>query len=86
MRSRSKLATDLTQIGFQVRDSQGNFLLVTPPDNKAAAIYKFLKEQNILVRYFDLPRLKDKLRITVGTESQNQKLLKALIHYCDRLE
>ena len=86
-RSRSKLAIDLKQIGFQVRDSQGNFLLVTPPDNQAAAIYKSLKEQNILVRYFDLPRLKDKLRITVGTESQNQKLLKAihLSQYVNRL-
>jgi histidinol-phosphate aminotransferase len=27
-RSRSKLATSLQQIGFQVRDSQGNFLLL----------------------------------------------------------
>ena len=77
-RSRGKLAIDLQEIGFVVRNSQGNFLLVTPPDNQAAAIYRSLKEQNILVRYFDLPRLQDKLRITVGTESQNQKLLRAI--------
>ena len=87
-RSRSKLATDLKQIGFKVRDSQGNFLLVTPPNNQAAAIYQALKEQNILVRYFDLPGLDDKLRITVGTDEQNQKLLQAIatpavgIDYC----
>ena len=77
-RSRSQLATDLRQIGFKVRDSQGNFLLVTPPNNKAAAIYQSLKEQNILVRYFDLPGLSDKLRITIGTDEQNQKLLQAI--------
>lgn len=77
-RSRGKLAADLRQIGFQVRDSQGNFLLVTPPDNRAAAIYQSLKQQNILVRYFNLPGLDDKLRITVGTEEQNQKLLQAI--------
>ena len=78
LRSRGKLAKDLKKIGFHVRNSQGNFLLVTPPDNQAAAIYRALKQQNILVRYFDLPGLNDKLRITVGTEEQNQKLLQAI--------
>ena len=77
-RSRSKLAIDLRQIGFDVRDSQGNFLLVTPPNNDAAEIYQFLKEKGILVRYFNTPGLDDKLRITVGTEEQNQKLLQLL--------
>ena len=77
-RSRSQLATDLRQIGFKVRDSQGNFLLVTPHGKKAASIYQFLKEQNILVRYFDLPGLNDKLRITIGTDEQNQQLLQAI--------
>jgi histidinol-phosphate aminotransferase len=77
-RSRSKLAIDLRQIGFNVRDSQGNFLLVTPPHKQAAKIYQSLKEQNILVRYFNSPGLSDKLRITVGTDEQNQKLLQAI--------
>ncbi len=77
-RSRSLLATDLKQIGFEVRDSQGNFLLVTPPNNRAETIYQSLKQQNILVRYFNLPGLDDKLRITVGTDAQNQKLLQIL--------
>ena len=80
-RSRGKLAVALQQIGFKVRDSQGNFLLVTPPNNQAANIYQSLKEQGILVRYFNSPGLKDKLRITVGTEAQNQQLLR-LIRAC----
>jgi histidinol-phosphate aminotransferase len=77
-RSRSKLTIDLRQIGFEVRDSQGNFLLVKPPNNQAAKIYQALKAQNILVRYFNSPGLSDKLRITVGTDEQNQKLLQAI--------
>ena len=77
-RSRSILKKDLEQIGFEVRDSQGNFLLATPPNNQAEAIYQYLKENNILVRYFNLPGLDDKLRITVGTDEQNQKLLQTL--------
>lgn len=77
-RSRSQLQENLQALGFQVRDSQGNFLLATPPKKQAAQIYQSLKAQNILVRYFDLPRLTDKLRITVGTDKQNQKLLQAI--------
>ena len=82
-RSRDKLTIDLRQIGFKVRDSQGNFLLVTPPDRKAAAINQSLKEQNILIRYFNSPGLDDKIRITIGTESQNQKLLQAINSACN---
>ncbi len=80
-RSRFLLQQGLQKIGFAVRDSHGNFLLTTPPHNQAKNIYQYLKQNNILVRYFKLPGLKDKLRITVGTDSQNQKLLQELIDY-----
>ncbi|MBM0743873.1 histidinol-phosphate transaminase [Phormidium sp. CLA17] len=78
--SRAKLLLDLKQLGFQVRDSQTNFLLAAPPKGNAGEIYLALKERGILVRYFNQPGLNDKLRITVGTESQNQGLIEALIH------
>ena len=80
-RSRSLLKKDLEQIGFEVRNSQGNFLLTTPPDGRAKSIYQYLKENNILVRYFDLPGLDDKLRITVGNDIQQDKLLQMLVSY-----
>ncbi|MBD3885463.1 histidinol-phosphate transaminase [Phormidium tenue FACHB-886] len=79
-RSRAKLAVDLKQLGFQVPDSQTNFLFATAPKGNAEAIYLGLKERGILVRYFKQPGLDDKLRITVGTEEQNQSLIEALIH------
>lgn len=78
--SRAKLLLDLKQLGFQVRDSQTNFLLVTPPKSNANELYLALKECGILVRYFKQPGLNDKLRITVGTELQNQSLIEALVH------
>lgn len=80
--SRSKLAIDLKQLGFELRDSQTNFLLVHPPTHKNSAeqIYLALKQRGILVRYFKQSGLEDKLRITVGTEAQNQMLLEALLH------
>lgn len=76
-RSREKLAIDLKQLGFKVWDSQTNFLLTQPPGN-AAKIYEALKQQNILVRYFNQPNLDDKLRISVGTDEQNRILINTL--------
>jgi len=37
-----------------------------------------LREQGIIVRHFDKPRIGDFLRITIGTSDQNNALLKAL--------
>lgn len=78
--SRTQLAIDLKQLGFQIWDSQTNFLLTQPPKGNAEQIYLALKAGGILVRYFKQPGLEDKLRITIGTEEQNQRLVEALIH------
>lgn len=78
--SRAKLAVDLKQLGFQIWNSQTNFLLTQPPNGNAEQIYLALKERGILVRYFQQPGLEDKLRITIGTDEQNQRLIEVLIH------
>jgi histidinol-phosphate aminotransferase len=78
--SRNQLATDLKQLGFRIWDSQTNFLLTQPPTGNAEYLYQKLKEQGILIRYFKQPGLEDKLRITVGTDEQNQALVEALIY------
>jgi histidinol-phosphate aminotransferase len=77
--SRSKLTVDLKNLGFTVLDSQANFVLATPPEGNAEKLYLALKECGILVRYFKQPELSDKLRITVGTDEQNQTLIEALV-------
>lgn len=77
--SRSRLTADLKNLGFTVRDSHGNFVLATAPDNNAESLYLALKERGILVRYFKQPGLSDKLRISVGTDEQNQILIEALV-------
>lgn len=78
---RKNLQEELLSRNWQViQPSQSNFLLVTPPataiDSKS--IYQQLVKQDILVRYFDQPRLDDKLRITIGTPDENKALLAAL--------
>ena len=67
--------------------SESNFLLVTAPgatidaQELAPRLYQQLKEDGVLVRYFDQPRLRDKLRITVGTAEENSRLLDCLTRY-----
>ena len=76
---RVKLADALRQLGFSVSPSQANFLLAKLPDGHSAELlYKQLKSENILVRFFNQERLQDKLRISVGTPAENASLLAAL--------
>ena len=75
---RARLTQQLRDLGFDVPDSSGNFVLAKCKNHKAVEIYEKLVERKIYVRYFDYPNLNDKLRITVGTSEQNDKLLVAL--------
>ncbi|HOD81305.1 MAG: Histidinol-phosphate aminotransferase [Planctomycetes bacterium ADurb.Bin126] len=76
--SRQRLVGALTELGFAVWPSQSNFLLARPPGGQAQALYQALKARGILVRYFKQARLDDKLRITVGTDDENDALTAAI--------
>ncbi len=75
---RARVTAALAAMGFDVPDSQSNFVLARPTGGAARELYQALKDRRILVRYFDMARLDDKLRITIGTPEQNDALLKAL--------
>lgn len=75
---RKRLTDQLRSLGFVVPDSSANFIFAGCKKCDAKQIYNKLIEQNIYIRYFDLPGLADKLRITVGTKQQNDKLISAL--------
>lgn len=76
--ARQTLTIELRRLGFAVLESQGNFVLVTPPVRSAEFLYSSLKQKGILVRYFKQPGLDDKLRISVGTEAHTQILIETL--------
>jgi histidinol-phosphate aminotransferase len=74
--SREKLSQKLAELGFQVYPSQTNFLLVKPPRFTAKQwLWKF-RERKILVRWFDYPRTRDFLRISVGSEQETDQVTK----------
>lgn len=79
--TRERTAEALRALGFVVSPSQSNFLFVTHPRKDAPAIFAYLREQGIFVRYFKLPRIDTYLRITIGTDEQMDRLLDALRSY-----
>ena len=75
---REQLSRDLTKLGFRVFPSQTNFLLVKPPLFPAPTWLEELRERRILVRWFNLPEVKDYLRITIGTPAEAEALVRAV--------
>ena len=70
---RKKLTAELTHMGWNVQPSQANFLWTAPPDRRGREAYLGLKQQGILVRFFE--KLPDHIRITVGQSHENNALL-----------
>lgn len=80
IQQRQWMTNQLVKLGFGVPESHSNFVLAqVPVGMDAATLYRQLKSRDILVRYFNLPRLTDKLRITIGTPQQNEVLVQTLI-------
>lgn len=76
---RTRVTSALEQRGFTVLPSHGNFVLATVAGGTSAReIYERLKRRGVLVRFFDKPGLRDKLRITIGTQDENREFLTAL--------
>jgi histidinol-phosphate aminotransferase len=76
--TREWLNRELTKLGFRVLPSQTNFILAKPPLFPAKDWLQKLREQKILVRWFNAPEVKDYLRITIGTPAEAVALVKAV--------
>ena len=76
--ARQQLTTGLTELGFEVLPSSANFVFARNPRKSGQEWQALLREQNILVRHFNKPRLDDWLRVTVGTPEEVRTLLQVL--------
>lgn len=64
----------LTEMGFYVLPSKTNFVFAGHASIKAGELFQRLRDRGVLVRYFDAPRVRDFLRITIGTDGDMQKV------------
>ncbi len=73
--NRELTKNELIKMGFRVLDSKSNFIFASHPEYSAKALYEELKNRGILVRYFSKERIKDFVRITVGSKEQMQSVV-----------
>jgi histidinol-phosphate aminotransferase len=70
LKTRDRLTSTLTELGFAAVPSQANFVWAPHPSRPVEPIFQQLKASGVLVRYMNYPDWGDGLRITVGTDDQ----------------
>ncbi len=76
--TRERFAAGLTDLGYKVLPSGGNYLFASPPDRNGKRVYDALFSRQILVRYFSDPALAHGLRISIGTDEEMTRTLSAM--------
>ncbi|MDR3364632.1 MAG: aminotransferase class I/II-fold pyridoxal phosphate-dependent enzyme [Clostridiales Family XIII bacterium] len=80
--TRDSAARRLRTLGFDVPESSSNFLFAGCGSAvRAKAIFEQLKANGVYVRYFDKPRICDRLRISIGKPEEMDVLFARLEGY-----
>src|SRR6476646_3482821 len=74
---RAHLESELEGIGWSWPESAANFLLCEIGE-RAEQIYRALKDEGLLVRWWRAPELRTKIRISVGNPDENDHLVATL--------
>lgn len=75
---RESFSADLGRLGWTVLPSKANFVFARKEGVPGKEIYLKLKERGILVRHFDGEKVRDFVRITMGTQKDMERLLHEL--------
>lgn len=78
MATRAWTTEALEKLGFTVLPSLTNFVFAKHDRIPGKTLCAKLREQGILVRHFDTPRLTDYLRITIGSQEQMEAFAGAI--------
>lgn len=77
LQGRALLAAELERLGCETRPSQANFLMFRPP-KPAAVVFEALLARGIIIRPLTSYGLADWLRVSIGTDRENQIFLQQL--------
>ena len=79
VRERERMAKQLAALEFMdAYPSEANFILTRISGGDGRSVRDSLAKAGIFVRYFDTPRLRDCIRISVGTASNTDRVTEAL--------
>ncbi len=73
----------LAKLGFTFPDSQSNFIFATHTTYVAKDLFEALKEAEIYVRFLGGERIKNYLRISIGTKEEMEQLISFLEAYME---
>ncbi len=75
IKNREQTKVELEKLGFIVTDSKANFLFAKSDKIDGKNLYLKLKEKGVLVRHFDTDRIREYIRITIGSSSQMKEFI-----------
>ena len=78
IKTREWVVCELKNLGFHVIDSAANFVFASPASIEAKKLFLELKQNGLLVRYFDKPRINNYLRISIGTDEEMKAFIKGV--------
>lgn len=76
--TREWVKKELKELGFVFKDSMSNFIFATHPDYDIVNIFEELRKRDIYVRHFNGERIKDYLRISIGTDEEMKTLINTI--------
>ena len=79
--TRTRVTEELRLLGFEVLDSQTNFIMATHEGYDMKEMFEYLKENKIFIRYFNQPRINKYVRITIGTDEEMNKFLNGVKNF-----
>lgn len=79
--TRKRVSDELKNLGFTVHDSQTNFLFATHKTKNMKDYFEWLKTQKVFIRYFNLPKIDNYVRITIGTDDEMDIFLEKTKEY-----
>jgi histidinol-phosphate aminotransferase len=72
---RRRVTDELRRMGFDLPESAANFVFPRRGLIDAEAYFQALRRNNILVRYFSIPELRDGVRVSIGTPEEMDRFL-----------
>jgi histidinol-phosphate aminotransferase len=76
--TRERVVAKLEALGFAVVPSKANFIFISHATKPAAAFFAGLREQGVLVRYFNKPLIDNHLRVSIGTDEEMDVFLQSV--------
>jgi histidinol-phosphate aminotransferase len=74
--TRDRTAMKLRGLGYNVLDSQANFLFMEA--GNAKELYESLYAEKILVRYWNQPKISGFLRVSIGSDAEMEAFIKCI--------